>query len=200
MASEVDICNLALARLGDDATVSSIYPPEGSAQAEHCARFYPIARDALLEMHDWHFATRRKTLAAISGTWSPWGFAYAPPSDCVRVIAVVPPDSPDTDVQPFEREIGPTGQAVILTDQGEAIARYVTKVTDTTRFSPLFVDVLGDLLASYLAGPVIKGDAGRAESKGMLQIALSKLAMAKNSDANQRKSGQEHKPDWIAGR
>ena len=37
-----------LGHIGDAATVSSINPPEGSAQAEHCARFYPIARDALL--------------------------------------------------------------------------------------------------------------------------------------------------------
>ena len=59
MSSEVAICNLALAHLGDSATVASIDPPEGSAQSEHCARFYPIARDALLEMHAWKFATRR---------------------------------------------------------------------------------------------------------------------------------------------
>ena len=50
MASEVDICNLALGHLGDNATVASLNPPEGSVQAQHCARFYPIARDALLEM------------------------------------------------------------------------------------------------------------------------------------------------------
>ena len=42
MASEIDIVNLALSRLGDDATVASLYPPEGSAQAEHGARFYPV--------------------------------------------------------------------------------------------------------------------------------------------------------------
>ena len=59
MASDVEICNLALSHLGDTATVASIDPPEGSAQAEHCARFYPIARDALLEKHDWSWATRR---------------------------------------------------------------------------------------------------------------------------------------------
>ena len=59
MSSEIDICNLALARLGDDATVASIDPPEGSAQAEQCARFYSIARDTMLEMHDWRFATKR---------------------------------------------------------------------------------------------------------------------------------------------
>ncbi len=50
MPSVVDLCNLALAYLGDDATVASIDPPEGSAQAEHCQRFYPIARDTLLQM------------------------------------------------------------------------------------------------------------------------------------------------------
>ena len=51
MASVVDICNQALSHLGDSATVASIDPPEGSAQAEHCARFYPAALAALLEMH-----------------------------------------------------------------------------------------------------------------------------------------------------
>ena len=56
MASVVDICNLALAHIGDDATVSSIDPPEGSAQAEHCKRFYAIARDTMLQMHNWNFA------------------------------------------------------------------------------------------------------------------------------------------------
>ena len=48
MATEVDICNLALAHLGDDATIASLNPPEGSAQAEKAARFYPIARNSLL--------------------------------------------------------------------------------------------------------------------------------------------------------
>lgn len=63
MASEVEISNLALSRIGDSATVSSINPPEGSAQAEHCQRFYPIARNSLLEMHAWSFCDRRIQLA-----------------------------------------------------------------------------------------------------------------------------------------
>lgn len=200
MASEIDICNLALARLGDSATVSSISPPEGSAQAEHCKRFYPIARDALLELHDWHFATRRKALAAIAGDWDPWAYAYAPPADCMRVIAIVPPESPYSETQPYERELGPVGEAVILTDQEEAVARYVAKVTDTTRFSPLFVDVLAWVLASHLAGPLLKGDAGIKMTQQCYQVALAMLARATASDANQRKSGHEHTPAWISGR
>lgn len=200
MASEIDICNLALARLGDSATVSSISPPEGSAQAEHCKRFYPIARDALLELHDWHFATRRKVLAAISGEWAPWSYAYAPPADCLRVVAILPPESAETETQPFERELGPVGEAVILTNQEEAVARFVAKVTDTTRFSPLFVDALAWLLASHLAGPLLKGDAGIKMTQQCYSTGLALLARATVSDANQRKSGQSHTPAWIAGR
>ena len=48
MSSVVDICNIALSRLGDRATVTSIDPPEGSAQADHCRRFYPIALKTIL--------------------------------------------------------------------------------------------------------------------------------------------------------
>ena len=72
MASPVDICNTALAYLGDVANVVSIDPAEGSAQAEHCARFYPLARDALLEMHDWGFATRRVALAGLANPTTQW--------------------------------------------------------------------------------------------------------------------------------
>ena len=74
MASDVDICNLALSFLGDDANVSSISPPEGSQQSEHCARFYPIARDGLLQMHNWNWASRRRAseVRSSSPTARPW--------------------------------------------------------------------------------------------------------------------------------
>ena len=64
MASEVDICNMALAHFGQDASIDAIDPPDGSAEAEHASRFYPMARDALLERHAWPFAVRFATLSA----------------------------------------------------------------------------------------------------------------------------------------
>jgi hypothetical protein len=95
MASVVDICNLALAHLGDNATIASIDPPEGSAQAEHCQRFYPIARDTLLEMHSWSFSTKRAYGAEVENTWSMWEYAYAMPNDASDIIAVIPPEARD---------------------------------------------------------------------------------------------------------
>lgn len=201
MSSDVDICNLALANLGDEATVSSIDPPEGSAQAEHCARFYPIARDALLEMHSWKFATRRTTLAALAtDTWN-WQYAYAEPADALRILAVLPVTAAsDDESQDFETESGPAGESVIYTNQDTASARYTVRVTDTTKFSPLFVDCLARLLSSYLAGPLLKGDAGIAEAKSQLAIFRADLAEARASDANQRKGEPTHTPAWIGGR
>ncbi|KAA3649394.1 MAG: hypothetical protein DWQ11_18810 [Proteobacteria bacterium] len=201
MASEVDICNLALARLGDNATVASIDPPEGSAQAEHCARFYAIARDSLLEMHPWKFATRRALLAQLSvESWN-WAYAYAEPNGALKLLAVLPPTAAnDDDSQPFEAQSDANGAALILTDQEDASLRFTTRVTDTTKFSPLFVDALAWLLASELAGPVVKGDTGAAMAKSCYQSFAIALSHAKLSDANQRKIQPTHNPAWIAGR
>jgi hypothetical protein len=201
MASEVDICNLALARLGDDATVASIDPPEGSAQAEHCARFYPIARDSLLEMHAWKFATRRVQLAKLTvPSWN-WLFAYAAPNNALKLLGVLSATaSNEEETQPYETESDANGVPIILTNEDDATLRFVARVTDTTMFSPLFVDALAWLLASYLAGPVVKGDAGAAMAKACLQSFLLAFSNAKVSDANQRKVRPEHTPDWIARR
>lgn len=219
MASEVDICNLALGHLGDNATVASLDPPEGSAQAEHCARFYPIARDSLLELHDWGFATRRVQLAQLSNTWEQWDYAYARPADCLRVLAVIDPNATDdytsttgvytnnvpragalTSPQPYATEINDDGAEVILTDLDDAVARYTALVTDTTKFSPLFVMALSWHLASMLAGPVIKGDVGAAEAKRCQTMMAAWLAKAQTSDANQRLVAPVHSVAWMTGR
>jgi len=216
MASEIDICNLALGHLGDVATIASIDPPEGSAQAEHCARFYPIARDALLEMHAWSFSTKRVQLAQLGSGWPEWSYSYAQPSDALVMIAVLPPSSTDdystvaTGVQisaggsyvpqPFSCEINADGADVIYTDQAEAVLRYTALVTDTTKFSPLFIVALSWQLASMMAGPILKGDAGAAEAKRCAAMAQAYLAKAKESDAGQRRINLQHNVGWIAGR
>jgi|APGre2960657404_1045060.scaffolds.fasta_scaffold02821_7 hypothetical protein len=226
MASEVDICNLALGHLGDNATVSSISPPEGSAQSEHCARFYPIARDALLEMHNWNFSMRRVNLAEIANNWPEWKYSYVLPGDSINIIAVMPPQANDdyasrfvpTDTpdfahnyspviaagryspQPFSVEIASDGNHVLYTNQEEAMLRYTCYVTDTTSFSPLFVMTLSWQLAAMLAGPVIKGDAGSAEAKRCTQMAMGYMSQAKVSDSNQRRNNIEHIVPWSAGR
>ncbi|WP_186425094.1 hypothetical protein [Cupriavidus metallidurans] len=220
MASEVDIANLSLGHLGDEATVASLYPPEGSAQADHCARFYPIARDSLLELHTWGFSTTRIKLALLSSGWPEWDYAYAQPNDMLNSIAVLPPDAIDDYSAPplagycnvplsaggayvpqaYSCETDDQGNQLIYTDQPNAVLRYTKRVTDVTKFSPLFVTTLSWHLASMLAGPIIKGDVGAAEAKrcaAMMQMFLSK---AIESDAGQRRIAPQHVVPWISGR
>jgi len=222
MASEVDISNMALSHLGDSATVASIDPPEGSAQAEHCQRFYPMARDALLEMHDWTFASKRVALAQVTNTSNQWSYAYARPSDCLKLISILSTDAPDdysqsfamaaagsfeqvnqTGIytpQKFTQELDDNGNRIILTNQDLATARYTKFVVDTARFSPLFVETLAAYLASKLAGPVLKGELGRSESKAWMQVAMTFLASAKLSDGAQQRQDTAHNVPWLAGR
>jgi hypothetical protein len=214
MASEVDICNLALSHLGDDATVASIDPPEGSAQAEHCARFYPIARDTLLEMHSWNFATRRAALALLADDGAQWTFTYEQPADCLRVLAVMHVDAPSDLAVPAVNNPGRTfpipqdfvcetdilGRKIVYTEQEDAMARFIAFVTDTARFSPMFVTALSWKLAALLAGPVIKGDAGRAEAKRCEQMFAQWFTQAITSDANQRQVAVPHAVGWMAVR
>lgn len=88
MSTDVDICNLALSLLGDSATVASLTPPEGSAQAEHCAQFFPIAFAALMEAHPWSWATRRIALAPLEIAHPGWNYSYSYPADAARVLSV----------------------------------------------------------------------------------------------------------------
>jgi len=222
VASEVDICNLALGHIGDSATVSSINPPEGSAQAEHCSRFYPMARDSLLEMHNWGFATKRTNLALLTSNFSEWKYCYAIPTDAVNLLAVLSSAATDDysvplqysssvmgvpiamggvyEPQPYAAEALDDGTEVIYTNQDAAMLRYTSLISDTSKFSPLFVESLSWLLASYLAGPVIKGDAGAAESKRCMQAFLLAYGKATVSDANQRRTQIMQSVGWMAGR
>lgn len=226
MSTPVDIANLALAHLGESATVSSIDPPEGSAQATHLARFYPIARDCMQKAYPWEFCTKRTTPATLDSESSAYLYAYAIPNNALQVFSVLPPEADDDYVaqfnlsaltyspipelaaqqsstrvpQNFTRETLDDGQQVIYTDVKNAVIRYSIRVTDSARFDPLFVMALSRLLASYVAGPVIKGQRGRDESKHQYQMFLAELGIARTADANQSRQYINHVPSWIAAR
>ncbi len=222
MATEVDICNLALAHLGDDATIASINPPEGSAQAEKAARFYPIARNNLLEMHTWSFASKRGNLALTTNSLDQWDYAYVAPADMMTAVAIISPSSQNDYATRMSAgdtpgnltaNFAPTivaGQYtpqqfalegdLIYTNQENAMLRYQAYITDSSLFSPLFVTTLSWHLASMLAGPIIKGDQGMAEAKRSTQMMQGYLTQAKQSDNLQRDITVEHIVPWTSGR
>jgi len=199
MTSAIDICNLALSRLGDDATVSSIDPPEGSPQAEHCARFWPLARGIILASHEWGFATCTKALAQFSEAPVGWLYAYSLPSDYVKVVRVT---GPAADI-PADYEIGlaTAGNTILLTNQPQALLMYVANVIDTVRYPALFIDALAWLLASHLAGPLIKGESGAQAAQTAYRAYAGVLSAAVAADIQQhRPASLGVRTPWIEDR
>lgn len=207
MTTEVDICNIALGHLGDKGTVASLNPPEGSIQAEHCARFYPVARDTLLSAHTWGFATKRATLAQLATNPMGWSYAYTRPADALKILSVRAMDEPDPvaggfkhSPHPYVCETTERGTQVIYCNVPQAIVHYVARVEVTETFTPLFTTALTWQLASLLAGPVIKGDEGRNEAKRCAQMAQVYVGMAAEHDASQRSVDLTHVPEWVGAR
>lgn len=218
--TEVDICNLALGYLGDRGTVASINPPEGSIQAGHCQRFYPLARDTLVQERNWSFATRRATPAGLEVNVGEWMYEYALPANTLDIIAVIPSESvidysallyqgavlsevvAKLQPQPYTQESADDGTPIIYTNQADATILYVIRVTDTNRFTPLFINALARLLASYLAGPIIKGDAGIKESANQLKMFNLMFSHADVKDANQNttQASADYIPSGIQAR
>jgi hypothetical protein len=82
-----------------------------------------------------------------------------------------------------------------------AVLKYLCQITDTTRFSPLFRHALVRLLASKLAGPVLKGEAGRAESAAQLKLFMEvALPKATADDSANRRLTLTQATPWLAAR
>jgi hypothetical protein len=183
MASAVDICNLALGHIGNKAEITAIVPPDGSAEAAQCGKFYPIARDECLSEFDWGFAKRRQVLAQISGTApSGWQYWYTVPNPYLVARQLVVEEY-DTPVQ-FATESHETHGTIILANTDNAELWYTAIITDTTKYPPLFIHALSWLLASYLALPITREAKIKEISIQQYNINMGK---AKSIDASQGK-------------
>lgn len=186
MSNAVEICNLALGHIGSDANVASISPPDGSVESGYCARYYPLARKLTIAMAQWSFATTRKALAEVTNESNVWQFAYAQPADCIKPYRVLKAGATnEQDGASFTIEGG-----VIYTNEAEATLVYTRDITDTTKFSPEFISALSWMIASYLAGPIIKGNEGANAAVKLRERAIAETRLASAGDAN--RSSETH--------
>lgn len=221
-AAVLEVCNLALSHIGETGNVTSIDPSDGSTQANLCARYYPIARDALLEMRQWGFAMRRRALFPIVNLSGAWSYAYAVPGDAAKVVAVqaastsgdntqtlaptfyteiqLPMGTGKSVPQEFSIEQRADGSRVLLTNIQDAVVRYVARSVDPSEWSSTFRLALSWHLASMLAGPIIKGDEGSMAARRCAQMAQVYLGQASEVDGVQHNAKPTHVAPWTAGR
>jgi hypothetical protein len=197
MASAVDICNLSLVNLTETPNLSSISAPYESARAEQFSRFYPIARDYALAKGAWTWATRRVALSSTTPDVesSEYEYAFALPSDFLRLLVLLPEGATDESRDALDFVV--EGD-VLYTTTDVVYLRYTKRITDTTKFSPLFVVAVASLLSSYMAANVGRGESDSAYwLKRALEVDLPAAAMA---DANNQRPSRRHVPVWMASR
>lgn len=174
MNSAVELCNVALAHLGEAPVVSL---DDTTAVANHCDALYAVTRDELLRSHRWNFATKRQTLPRLAQP-PPfgWACAYQLPSDCLRVCEVNGSEGGESKTWVIE-----SGQ--LLSNEIECQAVYVCRVEDVTLFDALFISALSLKLAAALA-EAIRGSTGKT-GELMQQYERVTAPLARRIDANE---------------
>lgn len=152
--SKTKIFNIALSNLGISAPIQNSI--EEHPQAILMNNYYELARDSVLEAHDWTFANATKELSiaeesSINGNWQ---FCFTLPNDCISPRAVV--DMFDNKEKKYEPGIDSAGQKVIYTNTNPCLLKYTKRVTNETFYTARFVNALAFYLA-YLSAQVITG-------------------------------------------
>jgi hypothetical protein len=149
--NEVEICNLALARIGAP-VIRTIN--DGTTSSEYVARFYPISRDVLLADGFWGFAQAVATLNSVSETFDGWDYVYKVPEGMLRARKVF---VSDMEREEYDFDLGFSvveGERRILTTVDSAKILYTPKITDPDVFPPYFVDMLAWFIAAQLCLPL----------------------------------------------
>jgi hypothetical protein len=195
MASEIEICNIALGRIKVSRQIAAL--DEGSVEADQCARFYANARDNVLVDFAWGFANRYVALGLVAEDPSPeWAFAYRYPTDCLRARYLVTGTRPPQ--PPIAFELGNDDSGLLLyTNQPEALLKYTVRITNTELFSPDFADLVAWRLAPDLAIPLGRDKTTRAEA---LQAYQDQLVAAQVKAANEEQLDEAPEAESIRGR
>lgn len=154
MASQIQICNLALVHCGE-ATITSLN--EDGKAARVLKRVYDMVLDQALTDYRWYFAVARAELAA-DPTAPEFGFAhrFQVPSDLVQLIGLFDSQEASRNYTSAKAAFKREGQ-YILADDAPLKIYYVKRVTDPGQYPPEFVKYLGYLLATTIFYDMTKG-------------------------------------------
>src|SRR3546814_20215370 len=79
----VEVCNLALGRIGEGASRPIQSLTEASEAARACNRVFASAMETTLRDFPWAFAQASVALAPVAQTVPGWEFSYAYPENCL---------------------------------------------------------------------------------------------------------------------
>lgn len=159
MASEVDIANRALGKLGA-ATIIDLNEDDPKAVALQIA--FPTVRQAELRRRRWRFSLERHSLPALADAPA-FGFArqFQLPAGCLRVIQIGEFDlGPNlSDYRAAPTELWSIEGRKILTNLGAPLkVRTIQDVPDTTQWDAAFVEAFAARLAYECCERITQSD------------------------------------------
>jgi hypothetical protein len=145
---KIDVCNMALSRIGID-NIEALTEPSEPARA--CSQFYDHCRRVVLRKYPWTWATRRVQLAEITDKPQDFSYAYRYPASCLALRKLYN--------EHFDNIPAYTGYQIVSDKEGRAIytdvanvsAEYTADIDDTGLFDEQFIEALSWKLAGSIA-------------------------------------------------
>lgn len=190
MPTQLDICNIALSNIG-------CLPIQSLTDSSESSRLLLLNWDRCIEsvLRDfpWAFATQVKYLNMTEDAPPDYAYSYYYPNDCLKIQAI------GRDIEhPQQFEVRSNGtNKIIVTDTEKAIARYTTKITDSTLFDASFVEALVYKL-SYEINNAKTGNAQQTQEMGnRYQEALNR---AYHDQATERRKNNIYPGSYLKAR
>lgn len=177
--TKVEICNLALGRIGRKASITSL--SENSAEAKACARVWDVTRQSLLREFTWGFSRKVSLLALSTETVPGWEYLYAYPSDCLQALRIFNAAGAEYKGEQEKWDIITVGNSTFIAcDVDTAYLEYTCDKADASDWTSQFVDCLAWKLAFELAMPLV-GDQNLRNSCWQLYTSAGNMAKTTNA-------------------
>jgi len=147
MISKINICNMALAQLGQSPITSL---EQENEKARRLKLFYAPVRDEVLRTHNWAFARVQEALALLEEEPDAQDrFVYKYPAEALFIRRVF---DEARSRMPFEEYYRTDLHSrVLLVPAGQAYADYTCRITDENLFDTAFIKSFSLALACDLA-------------------------------------------------
>lgn len=192
MASQVDVANRALTKLGCRPITSM---GDASQEARAVSSAWDITRDAEMAAHPWKFTLFRRSIGRITEV-PPFGYAYQYelPAGFLRLVeidGIWAWETPEKPLWSIE------GRRLLLDLAGPINLRWAGVVETVGQWPALFCEVMACRLASELCERLTSS----ATQKNTLEYEYQKaVRIGKQTDAIERAPVPARDTSWITGR
>ena len=200
MASKTELCNMTISNLGIGKEIADIVSDK-SEEAAACRRYYDAAMQAVIQEHDWSFASATATLALVeSNPTTEWAYSYRYPSNCLKVRRIFSGMRLDTKSSQIPFKLGRDATGVLIyTDDASPEIEYTYNETDTNRLSGQLQIAFSFKLAALIAPRSTGGDPFKLKQEMLAQYMIE-LGAAKANDLNEGQQDKQANSEFITTR